>query len=149
MGSEEALKPPRVVLDTNCVISALLFDAGQASWLRESWQKGSFVPLLSRDTARELLRVLTYPKFQLEPEEQELLLSEFLPYAETVDPVRPSQPLPAIRDPHDAKFLALAMAAGADALVTGDSDLLDLGKRASGTPLMTIPEFSDWLEARG
>ena len=29
---------PRVVFDTNVLVSALLFPAGRLSWLREAWQ---------------------------------------------------------------------------------------------------------------
>ena len=58
-------KPPRVVLDTNCLISALLFSKGQLSWLRHAWQNGRCIPLVSRATIEELLRVLAYPKFKL------------------------------------------------------------------------------------
>lgn len=37
----------------------------------------------------------------------------------------PSSPPPVLRDPSDDYLLALAQAAGADAIVTGDHDLLD------------------------
>jgi hypothetical protein len=36
--------PPRVVLDTNVVLSALLFGGGWAARLRTGWQSGRFVP---------------------------------------------------------------------------------------------------------
>jgi len=59
------MKPaPRVVLDTHVVLSALLFRGGPASRVRAGWQAGDFVPLASAATARELVRVLAYPKFK-------------------------------------------------------------------------------------
>ena len=70
---------PRVVLDTNCLVSALIFSRGCFAWLREAWQGGRCVPLASRDTVGELLRVLNYPKFKLSRDEQEALLAEFCP----------------------------------------------------------------------
>ncbi len=73
---------PRVVLDTNCLISALLFSTGRLAWLREGWQAGRFIPLVSRDTIGELIRVLAYPKFRLDAREQETLLADFLPFAD-------------------------------------------------------------------
>ena len=55
----------RVVLDTNVLVSALLFEGGRLAWIRQSWQSGRIQPVLAEPTARELLRVLAYPKFQL------------------------------------------------------------------------------------
>ena len=48
----------RVVFDTNCIISALVFSKKKMAWLRYRWQSGEIVPLVSKDTANELLRVL-------------------------------------------------------------------------------------------
>ena len=73
----------RVVLDTNVLVSALLFSTGRLAWLREAWQQGAVVPLLGRETAEELLRVLRYPKFRLSRQEREELLADLLPYCET------------------------------------------------------------------
>lgn len=120
---------PRAVVDTNLVVSALVFTRGRMSELRNSWQAGQFDPLVSRSTATELLRVLAYPKFQLSEAEREDLLADYLPYCTTVR--MPSKPptVPACRDPFDVPFLELAIAGDADYLVTGDGDLLSLGKR--------------------
>jgi len=115
----------RVVLDTNVVLSALLFPSGRLAWLREAWQVGRVVPVICRETTAELLSALTYPKFRLSAEEREELLADFLPYAEVVALPNPWPPdIPACRDPDDAIFLALARVAGVAALVTGDEDLL-------------------------
>ncbi len=66
---------PRLVLDTNVLLSALLFHDGSLSWLRHSWQSETIRPLASRDTAEELIRVLAYPKFHLTEDEREDLLA--------------------------------------------------------------------------
>lgn len=116
---------PRLVLDTNTVLSALLFSNGRLAWLRPAWQAQRFVPLVSRATVEELLRVLAYPKFKLTAAEREDLLGDYLPFCETVDVIASTQ-LPACRDMADMPFLALASAANADALVSGDADLLVL-----------------------
>jgi hypothetical protein len=42
-------------------------------------------PSASKDTVTELIRVLAYPRFKLSKSEQDLLLADFLPYAETVE----------------------------------------------------------------
>ena len=116
--------PPRVVLDTNVILSALLFPAGTVSWVRAAWRAGRIRPLASRDTTAEFLRVLTYPKFALTPVERQDLLDEYLPCCETVAIPHPPSPVPQCRDPFDRAFLELALAGRADMLVTGDSDLL-------------------------
>lgn len=135
----------RVVLDTNCVVSALLFSKQKMAWLRHSWQSGEIVPLVNKDTVSELLRVFTYPKFRLEKAEQALLLADFLPYAETLPKHDAPLNLPMIRDPADQMFLALAVVGKADALVTGDSDLLVIKHSFKTLPIMTPGEFEQWL----
>lgn len=117
------MRPPRVVLDTNALFSALLFRAGALAWLRFAWQAEKIRPLASRATAAELIRVLAYPKFRLSDLEREDLLGDYLPWCEVVA-VPKRFKIPACRDPFDRPFLALALAAKADALVTGDKDLL-------------------------
>jgi predicted nucleic acid-binding protein len=56
---------PRVVLDTNVVVSALVFGTGRLAEMRIAWQGERLLPLVSKATVEELLRVLAYPKFQL------------------------------------------------------------------------------------
>ncbi len=119
-------RAPRVVLDTNVVLSALLFRSGVAGQLRDAWQRGKFRPLVSTATAQELIRVLAYPKFRLTANEQHELLADYLPYATSVR--IPQQPpiVPDCRDPSDLPFLLLAVVGKAAVLVCGDRDLLVL-----------------------
>lgn len=130
----------RVVFDTNTVISALLFSKGRLAWLRAVWQQGTIVPLISKATTEEIVRVLTYPKFHLDAAEQEELLGDFLPFAEIIDAVLPTGEVPICRDKYDQIFLELAVAGEADALVTGDEDLLILAEQ-SPIPIMTPADF--------
>ena len=129
----------RVVLDTNVLVSALLFPSGTVAWLRTAWQARAVVPLASRETTAELIRVLSYPKFQLTDEEREDMLADYLPWCETV---RLSEPpgVPVCRDPFDRPFLELALGGHADALVTGDGDLLTLAPVFS-VPILTPDEL--------
>lgn len=122
--------PPRVVLDTNVVLPALLFGGGPAARVRAGWQSGRFVPLASTATAQELVRVFGYPKFRLSPAEQEELLADLMPWVEVVRIPASPPPVPACRDPFDLSILHLAIAGRARALVSGDRDLLAL----AGTP---------------
>lgn len=101
-------KPLRVVLDTNVVLSALLFRSGSSARLRRAWQDGAIRPLVSADTVQELLRVLAYPKFRLSADEQYELLADYLPHTSSVRIAHPPPRLPDCRDPHDMPFLVLA-----------------------------------------
>lgn len=117
----------RVVLDTNVVLSALLFTHGRLSKIRELWIALQFLPLINRETSEELIRTLAYPKFKLDEEEIEVLLGSYLPYAEVVSR-SPEVPkgLPRCRDPKDQMFLVLAALGQAEVLVSGDDALLEL-----------------------
>lgn len=138
---------PRVVLDTNCVVSALVFGAGRFAPMRLAWQQARLTPLLSRDSVAELLRVLAYPKFKLSPAQQQTLLADHLPWAQTVQVHGTPAGLPPVRDGHDVMFLALARTAQADALITGDGDLLEVRARFD-IPILTVADFDDWLRQR-
>jgi uncharacterized protein len=117
---------PRVVLDTNLVLSALVFPHGRLVPLRMLWQGGQITPLVSQATVTELIRALSYPKFRLPAPEQEDLLADYLPWCTTVAIPHLPPETPECRDPADSPFLKLALAGKADALVTGDKDLLVL-----------------------
>jgi putative PIN family toxin of toxin-antitoxin system len=138
----------RVVLDTNCIISALVFSRQKMAWLRHSWQKGEIRPLASKDTVTELMRVLTYPKFKLSQAEQMLLLADFLPYAETVNIGTIPDTLPLLRDKADQMFLILAVVGQAEVLVSGDADILEIKSSFQTPPIMTLTEFKGWLESK-
>ena len=131
---------PRAVLDTNVVLSALLFSQGRLSRLRLAWQQASFHSMVSRETTQELVRVLAYPRFKLTADDQRELLADYLPYCMPV--VMPASPprVPACRDPFDVPFLQLAMVSKADFLVTDDSDLLSLNGRIR-CPIITAEVF--------
>lgn len=136
--------PPRGVIDTNVVLSALVFGKGTTARLRAAWHGGHFLPLVSTATAQELVRVLAYPKFRLDAQEQQELLADYLPYAEAVRIPQPPPTVPLCRDPFDIPFLHLAAAGRADALVTGGADLLTLA-RVGRCPIMTPDAFVSGL----
>lgn len=128
----------RVVLDTNTLISALLF-SGTASRLVPLWQSRRITVLVSKEILQEYLRVLAYPKFQLGDHEiRALVEEELLPFAETI---RVRRRLAVVRrDPEDDKFLECAVAGRAEYLVTGDRDLRELGSYR-GITILTVGEF--------
>lgn len=133
--------PPRVALDTNVVLSALLFGGGWAARVRSGWQSGRFVPLASTATARELVRVLAYPKFRLSADEQEQLLADVMPWMRVVQIPDPPPPTPACRDAFDLPFLHLAIAGKAHTLVSGGRDLLALAGAPGLCPVLGVQDF--------
>ncbi len=140
--------PLRVVLDTNVVLSALVFAGGQAGRLRMGWQQGAFVPLVSTASVQELVRVLAYPKFRLSTPDQGELLADYLPYVQTVRIPQPPPLVPECRDPLDVPFLQLAVAGKAQVLVSGDKDLLVLSdefKQAWGCLIVTMDVFQNQI----
>ncbi len=134
------MTPVRAVLDTNVLLSALVFPTGRVSWLRGAWRSGRVRPLASRDTTAELVRVLTYPRFRLNETERQDLLDDYLPFCEAVVVPDPPPAIPACRDPLDRPFLLLALVARADALVTGDADILSL-RRDFTVPIVSPADF--------
>ena len=116
----------RAVLDTNVLVSALLF-TGPPSRLVPAWQAGRLKPVISAEVLKEYVRVLSYPKFKLaEREIHSLIEDDLLPFVDTVQ-TRPIS-VPNLRDPDDTKFLACARTAQVHWLVSGDDDLLSLRK---------------------
>lgn len=131
----------RVVLDTNIVLSALLFSSGRLAWMRHAWQDQQLKPLACKETVNELLRVLAYPKFKLSAAEQRELLADFLPYTDVVELPTPWPDLPLCRDDKDQVFLVLAQVGKADILVTGDADILAMREAFPGL-ILTADELA-------
>jgi uncharacterized protein len=128
----------RVVLDTNVLVSALLF-GGMLNRLVDKWKSGTVVPVFSRATFAEFRRVLAYPRFALtESEIRALIEDEVLPYFDVVDTLDDVRG--ACRDPGDDIFLSCAVAAEVDAIVSGDKDLLEMGC-FRGIPIISVRDF--------
>lgn len=126
------MPPLRVVLDNNVVVSALVFPSSRLSWLSQAWQLSDLVPIASRQTIAELRRVLGYRKFDLSLSRQIGTMRQYQLWCEMV-PITGPPEVPDCRDPRDRPFLELALHAQADALVTGDGDLLALA------PVFAVP----------
>jgi putative PIN family toxin of toxin-antitoxin system len=103
------------------------------------WKTGDVVPVFSQATFDEFRRVLAYPRFDLtESEIRVLIEDEVLPYfdiVETREDIRG-----ACRDPEDDIFLSCAVAAGVDAVVSGDKDILDMGSFRE-IPIISVRDF--------
>lgn len=144
-GTREAAAVIQAVLDTNVLVSALLF-TGPPSQLVPAWQAGRLCPVVSAEIFEEYLRVLAYPKFKLTNSEiHSLIERDVLPFVETVR-AKPIL-LPALRDPDDMKFLACAKIAEVRRLVSGDDDLLSLHKVES-VEIVSVTAFLQLLKRK-
>jgi putative PIN family toxin of toxin-antitoxin system len=135
MGQEKMIT---IVIDTNVVISALLFGGGPGK-LIELWKKKRIRPLISAEIMTEYLRVLTYPKFKLSEEEINYIIhQEILPFFKVVKSI----PGPSIikKDPDDDKFIQCAEAGNAKTIISGDQHLLAL-KSYHGITILTPTQF--------
>lgn len=136
MGKKKEVR--RVVLDTNVLVSALLF-RGELSRLVTLWKSGEVTPIISRETFEEFQAVLSYPKFKLADSEIKTIIEdEVLPYFEVVE--NTDEVRGVCKDPDDDKFIACALSARADFIVSGDKALCDLGKYKS-VRIITANEF--------
>ena len=140
-GNRAETTAPRIVLDTNILVSALLF-SGPPNRLVALWQDKRIVFLVSKDILLEYYRVLAYPKFGLTREEiKDLIAESVLPYVETVTV---GLHTPVIReDPADDKFLFLAEDGRAEAIVSGDKHLLSLGTYR-GIEILPVRRFLEF-----
>jgi len=117
----------RLVLDTNVVLSGLLW-TGSPMQLIAAAQAGEAELFTSRALLGELYRCLARPKFSRQIAVSGLGRDElFLGYLELATVLAPGAIAPVIlSDPADDHVLACAIAASADLIVSGDSDLLEL-----------------------
>ena len=137
-----------VVIDTNVLLSALLF-GGTPAELISLWKSGKIQPQLNKTTVAELLRVMAYPKFELtENEIQYLLYVEILPFCKVVS--TKSGPVIITEDPSDDMFLRCCEVSNAKTLISGDSRLLALksyGNASIMRPSQFLKEFQEELRA--
>ncbi|ACB32507.1 protein of unknown function DUF132 [Leptothrix cholodnii SP-6] len=140
-------RPPRVVLETSVVISALMFGGGAGAQLRRAWQEGYCRPLLCKATVLDLTRSLASPQLGLSRHEQEQLLGDYLPHALKVRVPEASGPAPA-DEPAALAFVRLAMAGRAHVLVSGDVGLLAMQGRLS-CRVMALEPFLNHIASAG
>jgi len=128
----------RVVLDTNILVSALLWRGAPHRCLL-MLQAGLADLVLSPPILQELRTVLV-TKFRHTPAEADEAVSVIRAAAEIVE-ISGNLRL-VLHDPDDDKFVETAQVARADLIVSGDRHLLDLGS-AGGVPIRTARGFLD------
>lgn len=135
----------RVVADTNIVVSGLLWH-GPPRQVLDRARRGEIHLFTSIELLEELEDVLQRKKFS-----RRLRLASVSPdylvfgYANLTQLVRPATIEPVVlEDPDDDAVLACALAAQAQAIVSGDSHLLDL-RRHREVSIYTAQQLLDLL----
>ena len=119
----------RLVVDTNTVLSGLLWPGGAPGRLIDLGEAGRVELLSSPALLAELRDVLGRSKFTQQIDRRGISVADlFDGYAALVRLVKPLvTPRVIARDPDDDHVIACAVASRADLIVSGDLDLLDLG----------------------
>ncbi|MBI5198437.1 MAG: putative toxin-antitoxin system toxin component, PIN family [Nitrospirae bacterium] len=125
------------VFDTNVLIAAIITE-GICSKLLHRARMGEFSLVSSPFIMKELRRILS-KKFRLPQEELALAME---PISEAISQVieHNLKITDICRDTDDDNIIACAVAAKADYLVTGDSDLLEI-KKYHGVKIITPRDF--------
>ncbi len=130
---------PRVVLDTNNLISGIFFEKGNEARVLEDALAGRAKLLASLETLQEFQETVSRPKFQLSLSDVLTIFQLVVSRCEII--LAPPRAKVKCRDPDDQKFLDCAIAGKADFLVTGDRDLLIMGK-VSRTKIVTAAKLT-------
>lgn len=134
------MKADRLVIDSNVWIAGLLSPTGTARRLIDAVLERELTVPMSEATFTELVDRLNRPKFDRyrDAGAWDLFLSELIELASWHEDSDCAAGV--CRDAGDDKFPSFAVTAEADVLITGDSDLLELGSY-SGIPLMSPAQF--------
>lgn len=140
----------RIVIDTNVCLDLFMFRDPRWQALMDGIASGEMEAVTSASCRMEFMLVLAYEKMQLSTESQAAILQEFDQLIHLVElPTTPSAThvikLPVCKDRDDQKFLELAYASQADALITKDKALLKLARKTIRSQLFRIFSPESWL----
>ena len=115
---------PRLVVDTNVLLSGIFFEKGNESQVLKLILEDRAGLLASLDILEELRETLSRPKFHLSPAQGLDIFQTILGKCQVMLNIKESEVK--CRDKDDQKSLDCAHTGRADYLVTGDPDLLDM-----------------------
>jgi putative PIN family toxin of toxin-antitoxin system len=127
-------------------VSGLLSRQGPPGKILDEWLEGQYQLCLSPKTLQELKRVLAYPHIQekLESGQADMLLKSLALFAIVVEGKTTLNVLK--RDPSDNIYLACAVEAKADFLVTGNTEhFREAGRTYQDVRILSPRQFLDFL----
>lgn len=128
---------PRIVIDTNLLISAAIRPTGQPARLLELVAYRAVEMFISEEVLAEYREVFSRPKFShLSPQRVALLLTLI---AREATVVKPTERLAVSQDEPDNRFYECAAAAQADYLITGN--IRHFKTSLKGTRVVTVRQF--------
>lgn len=137
----------RVVADANVFVSAALGRSPDAPAVRiiSAALDGRIELVMSPALLAEIADVLSRPRLRkrVSAEDAQLFLADIA--AQIVMFADPTDPPRICRDPDDDYLVALAVVCGAEALVTGDDDLLAVEPHHAGIDVLTPRQLTDRL----
>lgn len=138
----------RAVLDTNVIVSSAISKKGAPFLLTQAWHESHFALITSESIIKETQRVLSMPKVK---DTFHLTDAQIIRFVETLRkdsilvPGKTNVQGAIPEDPSDEMFLAAALDAKADCIISGDKHLLNL-RSFQGIPILTPRAFLDYLE---
>lgn len=136
----------RIVLDTNVVLSALLWRGTPHGLLDVIRSRGDARLFTSPALLDELADVLTRPsatkRLALIGRTVREVLADYVEAVEVVEPEQVPRVVPT--DVDDDQVIAAAIAAGADWIVSGDADLLSMESH-EGIPIITAAQAAQQI----
>lgn len=127
----------KVVIDTNVLISAVLRDRDPEAVILFVLEQDNFTWVVSDDILTEYRNVLARKRLGI----PELMQQRWLQLiASFTSIVSVDQTVSFPRDPKDAKFLACALSAKAEFLITGDRDFSE-AQRLVSTTILSVSQF--------
>ncbi|WP_430387394.1 PIN domain-containing protein [Dyella sp. 20L07] len=141
-------RPLRLVLDTNVALDLFVFRDAAAVPLRSALESGLVHAVVDRACRDEWLAVLGYPALGLAPSARDEAVAAFdecIHFLSDAQLAWPGQvKLPRCADPDDQKFLELALASGAQWLLSKDKAVLQLARRTAREGWFQILPPSAW-----
>jgi putative PIN family toxin of toxin-antitoxin system len=131
----------KIVLDTNVVVSGLLQSQGNPAQVLLLALAGAVQVCHDERILAEYAEVLARPRFKFDPKRVREVLTKLDTDGLTVD--ASEQPDLNLPDPDDEPFMAVALAASADFLVTGNLSDYPLTKRR-GCAVVSPAEFMEY-----
>ena len=136
----------KAVLDANVFISGLLSKEGPPGQILDAWVEGKFSLYISSQIVAEIQQVFEYPRIRerIEPGEVDFLIKRLMFASKWVEGKLVLEVLN--QDPSDNIYLACAVEAQAEYLVTGNlKHYSEAGNPFQGVEILTSRQFLEVL----